>query len=260
MKLIILILGLTVNSYAQEPVKDLVSKLSKDIEILSAEMVQKFHGYCLSDRQVPACLALGKYFELKQDDISGEKYFRKACQLNSAKGCLLGGYNLERQGKESLSNDLYYLGCFQYNSAENCLARGQNYREARDWKEALNFFTLACEKGLGQGCYFASEMVSYANHNYKKTNYLLIKGCKQDHANSCYKLGMYAQNSGDMANARWGYQQACISDILEACEDFRVINNGGILDKTKQKYKKQYEEVKDKFLKFLEEKFPLGPS
>lgn len=39
MKLIILILGLTANSYAQEPIKDLVNKLSQDIQVLSEEMI-----------------------------------------------------------------------------------------------------------------------------------------------------------------------------------------------------------------------------
>lgn len=239
----------------------LLGRLGETISESSAPLFDKVDNYCFKDEQAAACLSLGKYYDYKKDEATGEKYYRKACQLKSPMGCLLGGYNLERQGKELSSNELYIFGCYLPEGGLNCQALAQNYRESRNWTEALKFFDTSCSMGVGQSCLFANEMNSYSEKgNPKKFNYYLIKGCQLNHAGSCHRLAYYAQNAGDLANARWGYKQACVNDILEACEEFRIINEGGIAEKWWQKNRSKYVEMKEKVLLFFEKRFPVGPN
>jgi hypothetical protein len=257
------LIGLIVSniSLAQtSTLENLGESLEAKLSSLTEASISSFDKYCLQEDQVSACLTLGRLYDFKKEEKTGEKYYLKACQLKSAQGCLLGGYNLERQGYETRSNDLYLLGCLQTEGGgQNCVALAQNYREQRNWTEALKYFEMGCNKDIAQGCYFAQEIYNYVKHNPRKWKYLLTRGCKLGHGSSCYKLAYYAQSYDDKSTARWGYKEACTKDILEACEEFRIINEGGVGEKWWQKNKIIFTNIKDRSLFFLEQIFPIGP-
>lgn len=262
--LIALIVLIASNSSAQtsdcEGLECIVNKISQTVETISTPAVEKLSQYCLRDNQIPACLSVGKFYDFKNQEVKGEEFYLKACKMRSAQGCLLGGYNLERQGKESRSNDLYTMGCYQTEAGgQNCIALAQNYREQRNWAEALKHYELACEKNEGQGCFFAQEIYNYVKHTPGKWKFFLSKGCNLGHTGSCYKLAYYAQSYGEKVLARWGYQQACVKEVMEACEEFRIINEGGIVEKWWQKNRLKIQDTKDRVLYFIEQAFPIGP-
>jgi hypothetical protein len=125
----------------------------------------------------------------------------------------------------------------------------------------MKYYEMACDREIGQGCFLAQEISLFAqNYTKDKWKYLLTRGCKLDHAGSCYQLALYAQNYDDKATARWGFQRACTMDILEACEDFRILNEGGIIEKWWQKHRIEFINFRERILFQLENLFPAGPS
>lgn len=245
-----------------DTLKDTWKKAIEVVDDLGASTIKSLDSKCLGEHQTDACLVLGKLYDYKKQEPIGEKYYLEACKNKSAEGCLLGGYNLERQGLENRSNDLYTMGCLQATGGgQSCVALGQNSREQRDWKGSMKYYEMACERDNGQGCFFAHEISMFAqNHTKGKWKYLLTKGCKLGHASSCYSLAQYAQSYDDKATARWGYQQACTKDILEACDDFKILNEGGILEKWWQKHRIDFINFREQILFKLEEILPAGPS
>lgn len=245
-----------------ETLKDGWQRLGSVVSDLGDSTVNSLDEQCLKSHQVESCLILGRFYDYKAQESTGEKYYLEACRQKSAQGCLLGGYNLERQGLENRSNDLYLMGCLQAEGGgQNCVALGQNAREQRDWKGAMKYYEMACDRNIGQGCFFAQEMSLFAQNTTKnKWKYLLTRGCKLDHAGSCYKLAYYAQSYEELVTARWGYKEACTKDILEACEEFRIINDGGIVEKWWQKHRMKFINFKEGILLKLEGLFPAGPS
>lgn len=226
---------------------------------VSVESANTLLNLCQEQKIRIACTTAGKIFEFLKKDLEAIKSFSQSCSWNHGDSCLYAGYAYERLGKISQANDLYTYGCHKLLHGKSCTAIGQNYRENREWLKSLSYFTRGCQLKNGQSCFFASEMVSFANANYKQNLYLLKQGCQLEHPNSCYKMGYFSQMTGDISSAREGYRKACILSIDEACEDYKIINNGGFLEQKIQKIKKWLLNIKDIFLIKLETMFPIGP-
>lgn len=261
---LLVLIGLSVSkiSYAQNctQLSCLLDYSEEALSKISDKTITGLATWCLQDHQIPACLTLGKFYDLKQQEPQGEPYYLQACKLRSAQGCLLGGYNLERQGLEYRSNDLYLLGCLQTdNGSQNCVALAQNYREQRNWEEALKYYEMACDKENGQGCFLAQEIYNFVKSTPGKWKYLLTRGCKFNHANACYKLAYYAQSMDEKLTARWGFEQACIQGIFEACEEFKTLNHGGVWENWWSSHKIYFINLRDRLLFNLETIFPPGP-
>lgn len=246
--LILIILLIANNSYSSNDYTNKLIEISKD-------RIEEFHKQCLEKKIEIACFSLGKFYELTQEDEKASQFFRSSCALQNPYACLLGGYAEERLGRKTLANDIYLLGCSMNSGGESCSAIGNTYRENNKNTEALDYYKKGCEKKYGQACFFAYE-VSYNEDSDKKNN-LLKKGCILKHLGSCSTLAWIAEQNGDFSTARTAYKEACLMEDAEACESFKRVNNGGMVENFIKKTKPHLLKISEIIKKTIESLMPL---
>jgi len=246
--LILIILLIANNSYSSNNYSNKIIEITKD-------KIESFHKQCLDKKIEIACFSLGKFYELTKEENNASLFYRSSCVLQNPYACLLGGYTEERLGRKVLANDIYLLGCSMPEGGQSCSAIGNTYREKNQNIEALNYYKKGCEKKYGQACFFAYE-VSYGEELYNK-NYLLRQGCILKHLGSCSTLAWIAEQNGDFSTARTAYKEACLMEDSEACQSFKRVNNGGVVENFIKKTRPHLLKINEIIKKTIESLMPL---
>lgn len=204
---------------------------------------------CLIHRQASWCLALGYIYKYRQEGERAKTYFTKACELKSALACWHAGLLFERSGQEQFAYYLYQVGCYIYKDADNCLMYAYNLEERGYLKAAFWHYKKACDLNDKSACSLAEMITSMSQEDIRWKNVFLQKACTLKHYPACYKYGSNMEYKGNMQEAIWAYKNACFGDLKDACQDFKRLNQGGILKSFKMKI---YVAANSVYIKLLE--------
>lgn len=146
-----------------EPTK----KILPNEEIGEFSIISNFEKLCKSrDLDGYYCVSLGKKYENGENDLAKNdtialKYYEQGCKMGTLEGCVYAGNLLQQQNMQGV-------------------LKGE-----KSSQKAKQFFSKACEGGLGLGCERLASMESEPTVRRD----LYKKGCLLDDALSCAILG-----------------------------------------------------------------------
>lgn len=118
--------------------------------------------------------------------------------------------------------------CRSAGDAQTCLALGRRYELARgvdrSVPRALELYRLACEQGLGAGCFAWLALIDANSYFWEQREPALaasVAACESDSADACAAVG-FAHDKGlgvdvDYATALRWYQSSCASGSTRGC-------------------------------------------
>ena len=181
----------------------------KGVDKNISKSMELFDTSCRGGKNI-GCICIGidyrdgKYF--KQDLEKSVEIFQKACNDRSSFGCYQLALSYE-SGRGVEQNGTIALGLQKkicdsnkgenYSRYESCNQIGEIYHYAKggvakNFKEAVKYYTLACKRGSSIGCSNLGLMYSNArgvDKNLSKAIKLYRSSCDDEDATGCFNLG-----------------------------------------------------------------------
>ncbi len=229
-----------------------------------------------------ACVFIGLLYEkglgTNQDLFKAKEYYKKACDLNSTAGCsdlALLKYGLATNTSHDSSNSQNNLNDFESLSkkacldmkrtqsseyiykyisgkADGCFQVGQAKDLKKDYKNAIKFYNMACDLGLGKACSIVGVLYEDGSFglksNIKKANELYKKGCDFGlSGEGCYLLALRIERGTgikqNLKDANILYERACLLGEGNACLTYadNLYDGNGV--KQNEKLAKSYYKI-----------------
>ncbi|MGN8527559.1 sel1 repeat family protein [Helicobacter pylori] len=190
-------------------------------------------GGLMAESNPKELIFLGITIYTDKDFTRAKEYFEKACGLHDADGCaiLREAYSkviLKGSARESIEKALEHTAtakACKSNDAKKCKDLAEFYFNANDLKNALEYYSKACELNNGEGCsklggdYFLGESVT---QDLKKAFGYYSKACELNDAKGCYALAaFYNEGKGvakDEKQTTENLKKSCELGLKEACD------------------------------------------
>ena len=110
--------------------------------------------------------------------------------------------------------------------SENAYDQGKYSYNHKQYPQARNLFTQACDAGEMKACNYLGYLYAQGlggDQDREKARDVYQKACDQGTLSSCASLGSLYQDSGNKDDARKYFQKACDGGVNEACNLLRGI-------------------------------------
>ncbi|NHA92391.1 sel1 repeat family protein [Helicobacter pylori] len=190
-------------------------------------------GGLMAESNPKELIFLGITIYTDKDFTRAKEYFEKACGLHDADGCtiLREAYSkviLKGSARESIEKALEHTAtakACKSNDAKKCKDLAEFYFNANDLKNALEYYSKACELNEALTCtlvgafYRDGEGVA---KDFKKAFEYSAKACKLNNAKGCYALAaLYNEAKGvakDEKQTTESLEKSCKLGLKEACD------------------------------------------
>lgn len=181
---------------------------------------------------------------LYSETLSTNK-LEKSCDKGNPKACFilgqrfLNGKHVQKNEKQAFK--IFHEACERFKEVSSCTNTGALYEfgvgTKRNYKEAIKFYTLACDKDNKSSCLNLGMLYSKGKgvkKDLKKALKLIQKSCRLDDSKACYNLAvMYDTARGGVkhnaSKAVTYYQASCYGrdSIPKACFNLGIMNLKG---------------------------------
>ncbi|MCQ2702108.1 sel1 repeat family protein [Helicobacter pylori] len=199
-------------------------------------------GGLMAESNPKELIFLGITIYTDKDFPRAKEYFEKACGLHDADGCtiLREAYSkviLKGSARESIEKALEHTAtakACKSNDAKKCKDLAEFYFNANDLKNALEYYSKACELNNGEGCsklggdYFLGESVT---QDLKKAFGYYSKACELNEALTCTLVGeFYRDGEGVAKDLKKAFEysaKACELNDAKGCYALAAFYNEG---------------------------------
>lgn len=171
------------SSHSSKAVNDAEALMEKG-QMVEANML--LTNAC-NQKDVGACIYLGKVSELVKDTDSAKKYYELACNANSGYSCHKRGVFEILSEKQDIEKTKYFFikGC-DINDSLSCYLLGDLSYEVKNLKEANMYFKKSCDLGIKLACEKLQGIDVYKPRtNEQKLSDNMLAKCQSGQTDAC---------------------------------------------------------------------------